>query len=304
MLRTFQHFIGIDLGGTAIKIGRYDQKGKSFAEAEFMTPQPPMPGAVTVALCEAVSFIDPDKQAKHVGIGLPGPMDSKGRTARVCINLPGWVDVPLAEWLEPRLGRQVILGNDGNCALLGEAWKGAAKGFEDVLLLTLGTGVGGGVMLGGKLFKGHNGAAAEPGLIGVNSNGPNCKSGNKGSLEQYASINGLRLLTDIPPRELTRKAALGDVSAIRIWEDYGRNLGVGISSLVYMFAPQLVLLGGGLAGGAVYFLPSVIREVEERVQPVSREGVQIKICSLGNRAGCLGAARFSMTNLIDSGIED
>ena len=105
MIKTLGHFIGIDLGGTAIKIGRYDLKGKSFAEAEFLTPKPSMPGAVTVALCEAVDFIDPDKKAKNIGICLPGPMDSKGRVARVCINLPGWIDVPLADCGPRRLAQ-------------------------------------------------------------------------------------------------------------------------------------------------------------------------------------------------------
>ena len=90
-------------------------------------------------------------------------MDAAARVARVCINLPGWEEVPLADWLESRLNRRVTLANDGNCAVVGEAWLGAARGVDDVVLLTLGTGVGGGVLLRGELFTGHNGAAAEPG---------------------------------------------------------------------------------------------------------------------------------------------
>ncbi len=289
--------IGIDLGGTAIKLARFTAKGELLAQLEQPTPQPAVPGAVTMALCEAVAELDPGREAAWVGVGLPGPMDAEARVARICINLPGWEEVPLAEWLEPRLKRRVTLANDGNCAVVGEAWRGAALGFGDVVLLTLGTGVGGGVLINGALFTGHNGAAAEPGLIGVDPAGPPCNSGNRGSLEQYASIAALRRLCDRDPRELSEAADAGESEAIQVWEQYGRRLGVGVSSLVYQFTPQLVLLGGGLAGAARHFLPAVRREVELRVQAVSREGLRIESCALGNGAGRLGAARLALQRL-------
>ena len=289
--------IGIDLGGTAIKLARFSRSGDLLAEAQLPTPQPAVPGAVTMALCEAVEELDPQRLAAVVGIGLPGPMDAAARVARVCINLPGWEEVPLADWLEPRLERRVTLANDGNCAVVGEAWRGAAQGYGDVVLLTLGTGVGGGVLLNGSLFTGHNGAAAEPGLIGVDPEGPACNSGNRGSLEQFASIGALRRLSERAPRELGRAAAAGDPEALAVWDRYGSSLGVGITSLVYMFTPQLVLLGGGLAGAAPHFLPALRREVESRVQAVSREGLRIEACALGNGAGRLGAARLALQRL-------
>ncbi|MGC6482827.1 MAG: ROK family protein [Synechococcus sp.] len=289
--------IGVDLGGTAIKLARLNSKGALLAEHQIPTPQPAMPGAVCMAICEAIEGLDPARRAAVVGIGLPGPMDAAARVARVCINLPGWEEVPLADWLEPRLQRRVTLANDGNCALMGEAWQGAARDCSDVVLLTLGTGVGGGVMLGGHLFTGHNGAAAEPGLISIDYQGLPCNSGNRGSLEQFASIAALRRLWDGEPKELARRAAAGDPEACQVWERYGITLGIGISSLVYLFTPQKVLLGGGLAAAAVHFLPAVRREVETRVQAVSREGVRIEACSLGNGAGRLGAARLALDRL-------
>ena len=118
--------IGIDLGGTAIKLGLFNPEGNLLKASELATPHPAMPGAVTLAIAEAVEAIDPQRLARAVGIGLPGPMDAAGRVARVCINLPGWEQVPLADWLEPQLGRRVTLVNDGNAAVVGEAWKGAA----------------------------------------------------------------------------------------------------------------------------------------------------------------------------------
>ena len=292
-----QQVIGIDLGGTAIKLARFNRQGALQAELSIDTPQPAVPGAVTVALCEAIDRLDPTRMAGLVGVGLPGPMDASARVARVCINLPGWDDVPLADWLEARLERRVTLANDGNCALVGEAWCGAAQGFSDVVLLTLGTGVGGGVMLGGQLFTGHNGAAAEPGLIGVDPAGPPCNSGNRGSLEQYASIAALRRLCDRDPRDLGQAADAGEAEARAVWERYGATLGVGVASLVYVFTPQLVLVGGGLAGAARHFLPALRQQVEQRVQAVSREGLRIEACALGNGAGRLGAARLALQRL-------
>ena len=289
--------IGIDLGGTAIKLGRFSIDGHLLEDQQLQTPQPATPGAVCVALVEAIEALDPDRRASIVGIGLPGPMDVEARVARVCINLPGWEEVPLADWLEPRLQRRVTLANDGNCALVGEAWKGAAKGYSDVVMLTLGTGVGGGVMLSGQLFTGHNGAAAEPGLIGLDPEGPPCNSGNRGSLEQFASISALRRLWDGDPAELAALAANGDAEAQAVWSRYGSTLGVGISSLVYMFTPELVLVGGGISGAATHFLPSVRKEVAQRVQAMSRQGLRIDVCALGNGAGRLGAARLAIQRL-------
>ena len=289
--------IGIDLGGTAIKLGRFDSAGQLLAELQVPTPQPAMPGAVAVAISEAVQRLDPDQLAPLVGIGLPGPMDAEARVARVCINLPGWQQVPLADWLEPELNRRVTLVNDGNAALVGEAWLGAARGFSDVLLLTLGTGVGGGVMIGGRLFTGHGGAAAEPGLIGVDPEGPPCNSGNRGSLEQFCSIAGLGRLSPLDPAELCRRADAGDGEALAVWARYGRWLGIGLTSLVYVLTPELVLIGGGLSAASHHFLPAAQAELQQRVQAESRAGLQLRRAALGNGAGRLGAAKLALERL-------
>jgi glucokinase len=289
--------IGVDLGGTAIKLGRFSEAGVLLAEAEVATPQPAMPGAVTVAIVEAIGALDPQRLADRVGIGHPGPADRTCRTARIAINLPGWHDVPLADWLEPLLQRRVTCANDANCAAIGELWHGAARGARDVLLLTLGTGVGGAVLLNGQLFTGQGGAAAEPGLIGLQPDGPPCNSGNQGSLESYCSIGGLARLSPLPPPELCRLAEQGDATALAVWAEYGRLLGVGISSLLYLFTPELVLIGGGLSAAFPHFAPAVWAEVERRVLAVSREGLRIERCALGNGAGRLGAARLALERL-------
>jgi glucokinase len=288
--------IGVDVGGTAIKLARFRQDGELLAEAQCPTPQPALPGAVTMALVEAIEAIDPHRLADRVGIGHPGPSDRSARVARIAINLPGWREVPLADWLEPQIGRPVTLANDANCALLGERWRGAAQDASDALLLTLGTGVG------GELFLGHGGAAAEPGLIGVDPEGPPCRSGNRGSLEQHCSLAGLARLSPLDPTELARRAESGDPEAQAVWEAYGRWLGIGLSSLLYVLTPELVLIGGGLSAASDHFLPAVWREVEERVLAVSREGLRIRRCALGNGAGRLGAAWLARERLAPGGL--
>ena len=294
---TARELIGVDLGGTAIKLLRCTTEGESLAELEVPTPRPAVPGAVTMALVEAIERLDPDRRADRIGIGHPGPADRAGRVARIAINLPGWREVPLADWLEPQLGRPVTCENDGNCAALGEAWRGAARNVDDVLLLTLGTGVGGAVLLGGRLFRGHGGAAAEPGLIGVDPEGPPCNSGNQGSLESYCSLAGLARLSRLDPRELLRRADADDSEARGVWAAYGQRLGVGISSLLYLFTPRLVLIGGGLSAASHHFLPAAWEEVERRVLAVSREGLEIRRGELGNGAGRLGAAWLARDRL-------
>ena len=289
--------IGVDLGGSAIKLGRFSEAGALLAELQVPTPQPALPGAVTTAIVEAVQRLDPDRLADRVGVGHPGPSDAAGRVARIAINLPGWRDVPLADWLEPLLERPVTLANDANCALIGEHWLGAARDARDVVLLTLGTGVGGAVLLDGQLFTGHRGAAAEPGLIGIDPDGPSCNSGNRGSLESFCSRRGFDRLSAVNPSELCRQADAGDAESLAVWQAYGRLLGIGVSSLLYVFTPELVLIGGGLSGASAHFLPAVWREVEQRVQAVSREGLTIRRCSLGNGAGRLGAARLALERL-------
>ncbi|MEO1001551.1 MAG: ROK family protein [Cyanobacteria bacterium J06638_7] len=289
--------IGVDLGGTAIKLARFDRRGTVLQALEVATPRPAMPGAVTVTIAEAVQRLDPDRLAPLVGVGHPGPCDRHGRVARIAINLPGWRDVPLADWLEPLLERRVTCANDANCAAIGELWQGAARGAGDVVLLTLGTGVGGAVLLGGRLFSGHRGAAAEPGLIGIQPDGPPCNSGNRGSLESYCGRAGLARLSALDPRELCRRADAGDATARAVWRAYGERLGAALSSLLYLFTPELVLIGGGLSAASEHFLPAVWEQVRERVLAVSREELRIERCALGNGAGRLGAARLALDRL-------
>ncbi|WP_008308237.1 ROK family protein [Leptolyngbya sp. PCC 6406] len=286
--------IGIDLGGTAIKLGQYTATGTCLRTLVVPTPQPATPDAVLQAMVAAIAQLDPQRAAQAIGIGTPGPADGAGRIARVAINLAGWRDIPLADWVETHTQRPTVLANDANCAGLGEAWLGAGRRFQDLVVLTLGTGVGGAVILNGELFVGRLGAAAEPGLITLNPDGPPCNSGNRGSLEQYCSVQAVRRDRGCEPGELAAQAAAGDESAIAYWQQYGRHLGAGLTSLIYLLTPEAIILGGGISAGAELFLPTVLAEIEQRVLPSSREGLQILIAELGNQAGVVGAARLAL----------
>ncbi|MGD1904087.1 MAG: ROK family protein [Geitlerinemataceae cyanobacterium] len=289
----FQTTIGIDLGGTSIGLGCFDRDGHCTASASVPTPQPATPEAVTGAIAAAIEDIDPDRQCGAIGVGTPGPVDATERVALVAINLAGWQDVPLAANIEARCGRPVVLGNDANCAGLGEAWLGAARWAKNSIVLTLGTGVGGAIVLGGQLFSGHRGAAGELGLISIDPDGPECNSGNRGSLEQFCSVQAIRRDCGCEPLELAERAEAGDAEAIAYWERYGRYLGIGIANLLYVLTPEIVVLGGGISAGIDLFLPSAMAEIDARVLPTSRVGLTVRCAELGNRAGAIGAARLA-----------
>ncbi len=291
---TEKQVIGVDLGGSAIKLGRFTQAGHCLADLTVPTPQPSTPEAVIEAIASAIASLDPNCEAVAIGVGTPGPADAAGRIARVAINLAGWHDVPIADVLEAKTGRSVTVANDANCAGLGEAWLGAGRNFKDMLTLTLGTGVGGAIILDGKLFVGRNGTAGELGLITLNPEGPLCNSGNRGSLEQHCSVQAIVRETGLAPAALFDQAKAGDGDAIAFWQTYGRWLGAGIASLVYVLTPEAVILGGGISAAAELFLPTTLAELETRVLPSSREGMQVLVAELGNQAGIAGAARLAL----------
>lgn len=285
--------IGIDLGGTAIKIGQFLQDGTCSNAFSLPTPQPATPEAVVEVIAAAVNELNYSKNCVAIGVGTPGPADATGRIAKVAINLVGWHDIPLADWLEKKTGLPTTLANDGNCAGLGEAWLGAGRRFQDLIMLTLGTGVGGAVVLNGKLFRGRLGAAGELGLITLNPDGPPCNSGNQGSLEQYVSVRVIRRVTGKEPAELGKLAREGDPDALAFWREYGRLLGAGLASSIYILTPEAVLIGGGVSASAEFFFPTALAEIERRVLPSSRVGLVLLKAELGNQAGTIGAAKLA-----------
>ena len=285
--------IGLDLGGTAIKLGQFLADGTCINSLTVATPQPATPEAVVKSMVEAIAQLTPTGNCLALGVGTPGPADKSGRIAKVAINLSGWQDVPLADWLEAQTGLPTTVANDANCAGLGEAWLGAGKDYQNLIMLTLGTGVGGAIILNGHLFTGHLGAAAELGLITLNFDGPVCNSGNNGSLEQYGSIQAIRRMTGKEPAELGELAEKGHKQSLEFWKSYGCLLGAGLANLIYILTPEAIVIGGGISGSTKFFFPATLEEIEKRVLPSSRENLQLLTAKLGNQAGMVGAAKLA-----------
>ncbi|HHP7232458.1 MAG TPA: ROK family protein [Xenococcaceae cyanobacterium] len=286
--------IGIDIGGTTIGLGCFLADGTCTASVSIATPQPAIPEAVVKAIAPVIRQLQKQHQLFGIGVGMPGPTDELKRIAKIAINLPGWEqNVPLAAWLEAETNLITTVENDANCAAVGEFWLGAGRNLTDFILLTLGTGVGGAIFLNGQLFTGAYGAAGELGLITLQPEGYTCNSGNRGSLEQYCSLTAIRRETGQEPVMLAKLAAIGDQEAIAFWQKYGTILGTGLASLVYVLTPQAVILGGGISASSQYFLPATLAEIEKRVTPTSRLGLELLTAQLGNRAGMLGAAKLA-----------
>jgi glucokinase len=286
--------IGVDLGGTAIKLGRFTQDGKCLQSLSVPTPQPAYPDATIDTMVYAIEKLAPGMtDISAIGVGTPGPADAVGRVAKIAINLEGWIDIPVATLIQSRTGLPTIVANDGNCAGMGENWLGAGRHYRNSVLLTLGTGVGGAVFINGALFTGHAGSAGELGLITFEPNGHPCKSGNNGSLEQFLSGQAIRRMTGKEPKELGIMAAAGDRDALEFWDNYGRNLGIGLTSIIYMLTPEVAIIGGGISASARYFLPAAKQEIERRVMAVSRPGFKLIEAELGNQAGIAGAAKLA-----------
>ncbi|MBW4516678.1 MAG: ROK family protein [Timaviella obliquedivisa GSE-PSE-MK23-08B] len=287
-----EEVIGIDLGGTAIKLGRFDRQGNCSQSLTIPTPQPPQPEAVLAAMVRAIAQLNA-LTVVAIGVGTPGPADAAGRIAIYAINLGGWINIPLADWLEAKTGKPTVIGNDANCAGLGEYWVGAGQPFKNLVMLTLGTGVGGAVILNGNLFVGRAGTAGELGLITLNPDGAECNSGNHGSLEQHVSVRAIRRRTGLDAEELGRRATQGNQEAIAFWQSYGRELGTGIASLIYVLTPEAVIIGGGVCQSYEFFFPAAWLEIERRVVAYSRLDVKLLRAELGNQAGMVGAAKLA-----------
>jgi glucokinase len=286
--------IGVDIGGTHLKLGRFDSRGAELQSLMISTPHPAIPEQVLQAVKAAIAQLDPQDNSHAIGIGTPGPADPTGRIARLAINLPDWINVPVADWIEAKLGKPCTIANDANCAGMGEAWLGAGRSRRDFVLLTLGTGVGGAIILNQKLFVGQGGAAGELGSMSFDPNGHLCNSGNRGSVEQQLCIRAIERRTGKTPEILGKLAQQGDPEALAFWQAYGRDLGIAAATLIYILTPEAIVIGGGISASSDFFFPAALSEIYDRVNGPSRGNVQLLRAELGNRAGSIGAAKLAL----------
>jgi glucokinase len=296
------HALGIDIGGTQLRTALIDRQGVVLNRERYPTPADD-PDRLLAALERVLSRLP---ASLPVGIGIAGLVTPTG-TVRYGPNI-GVRELPLAAELHQRTGHHVVVANDASVAAFGEQRVGAGAGAQDVLLVTIGTGVGGGVVLGGQLVLGTNGFAGEIGHVVVARDGRRCPCGNHGCVEAYASGTAigtiaqerlaaggdsvLRDAEDLAGPDVSRAAAAGDELARAVLTDAGGWLGVALASLVNVLDPQLVLIGGGAADAvAPWLLPAADAQMRELLLGAThRTPPSVELAALGDDAGVVGAA--------------
>jgi glucokinase len=280
--------IGVDLGGTNLRIAAVDERGRLIEKVTLGTKVSLGRDHVINDMCDAIQRVA-DKYCNSaalqgIGIGVPGIIDMQTGLLRESPNLPDWADYPVRAEIEQRLKTRVILENDANVAALGEEWLGAAKDFDDMAMLTLGTGVGGGLVLGGKIWHGMNGMAGEFGHTTVEPEGHPCGCGNRGCLEQYASATAVVRMAkeaiekdgasgldraahhdaEFSAKSIYNLAIQGDEDARRIFRRVGRCLGIVLSAMVNSLNLPIYVIGGGVSSAWEAFSPSIFDELRQR----------------------------------------
>lgn len=301
-MRTAHRVIGVDLGGTKILVGVVDPDGRVESHREYPTPvdsTDALLAGLEAAIAESVEGAD------AIGIGVPGTIDRRAGAVVYAPNVP-LAGVELRERLRDRFGIPVALDNDANVAAIGEWRAGAGRGHSDFVVLTLGTGVGGGIVSGGRPFRGSTGAGAELGHMVVDYDGRECACGGRGHLEAYASGTA----ADERAREvfgpaadahrLVRLANEGDERARAVLAEIGTVLGAAVASLVNTFEPQLVAIGGGFAAAGDWLLEPARARVAIDALPPGRDTVRIVRAELGTSAGLVGAGFVGYEALEDA----
>jgi glucokinase len=311
--------LGIDIGGTNLVVGSVAEDGSTIVAT---ASEPTQAEAGTkdvlerlVGLAErtiaATRRESPGAEILGVGVGAPGPLDTKRGIVLLTPNL-GWVNLPLRQIIRDRLGLEAALDNDANCAVLGEWWVGAARSARQAIGITIGTGIGGGLILDGKLYHGASDVAGEIGHTTIDTEGRRCKCGNYGCLEAYASGPNiaLRAVEEIEAGAVSRLPSLvggdlrritaqtvyqaaqdGDALALEVVNDTAKFLGVGIGNLLNVFNPEVVVVCGGVTAAGDHLFVPLRREVARRAFKPAVAACRIVPGALAGTAGVYGAAK-------------
>lgn len=306
--------IGIDVGGTNVKIALVNEKG-GIVYSNSIPTRAEMGYEYTVnSMKEAIKELlkETNTSAKDVegmGFGFPGQIDCQKGIVRLAPNIPGWVDVPIAEIMEKEFGIPTRVDNDVRCAALGELNFGAGKGCENLVCITVGTGIGSGLIINGKLVRGASNAAGEIGHIKLDmTGGPLCGCGDRGCLEAFASGPSIVAMAeeyikggkstkyrelanpDITPYVVSVAAQQGDPVAKRIFTIIGEYIGVGLASVVNLLNPEKIIVGGGVAAAGDILMTPIKETLVKRAMPISGGAVEVVPAQLGNTAGVIGAS--------------
>lgn len=304
-----KYVFGVDIGGTTVKHGLFDAQGNVLDKWEIPTRTEENGSFILSDIADSIrdkmKLIDRDSVA-GVGVGAPGPIDGEGVVHRA-VNL-GWGTFSVRDTLEDLLNMPVMAGNDANVAALGEMWMGGGQGCKDLIVVTLGTGVGGGIIINGKMLTGFTGAGGEIGHIHVEDQEAElCGCGNKGCLEQYSSATGItrlasRLLASSDKDSILRNGEISaktvfdavkarDPLAMEVAEKFGKYLGDALAAIACVVNPEVIVIGGGVSKAGEVLIDFIRPHYEKNVFHGSRE-VKFSLATLGNDAGIYGAAKL------------
>src|SRR5882724_12292160 len=314
--------IGVDLGGTSLRVAAVDEQGHAVEKITLPTQVSLGRERVINDMCESIQQLTrkyASSQLTGIGIGTPGIIDIETGMVREAVNLPGWANYPVRTEIENRLQTHVVLGNDAHVATLGEKWLGAGRAVDDMAMLTLGTGVGGGLVLNGKIWHGMKGMAGEFGHFTVEPDGHPCGCGSRGCLEQYASATaivrmareavaegaaGLSRIAELSSKAIYELATQGDPGAQKIFRRMGRALGIVLADMVNGLDLPMYVIGGGAVSAWDAFAPTMFEELKARSvvyaaissddSPTAASKTIITQATLGSDAGLLGAARLPL----------
>lgn len=303
---------GVDVGGTTVKIGFFETRGELLDKWEIRTNKDNNGSQILSDISQAIDNklaqeCISKSEVQGVGIGVPGPVRADG-VVNGCVNL-GWGVVNVGEELSSLTGLDVKVGNDANVAALGEMWQGGGKGSREMVMVTLGTGVGGGIIVDGKIVPGFNGAGGEIGHITVNNDEIEpCNCGQYGCLEQYASATGivrmakrklaktgaettLRSYTDLTAKDIFDEAKAGDEIALGLVDELGEILGGALSNLACVVNPETIVIGGGVSKAGDILLDVIKKHFIETSFHACRD-TRFALASLGNDAGMYGCMQM------------
>ena len=305
-----------DLGGTHLRAATVDRSGRIHHRLKHPTPQAERPAEIVRALVDAAracesEYTSGSEKIAAVSVAVPGTVDFEEGVVIKAPNVPCLDGFRLGAALESELEWPAIVENDANAAAIGEMWQGAGRGYQNIVCVTLGTGVGGGIILDGKLWRGVDGSAGEIGHIGVDPfAGVPCKCGSRGCLEVYASATAIVRMTreaqpgypnsvlhmseDLTSEKIYRAGLAGDELALEVFRRMGMYLGIGLASLVNLLNPEIILIGGGVASGWELFEKHMNQQVIERAFALPAKRVKITRAECGDDAGLLGAARLGL----------
>ncbi len=306
------YYVGLDIGGTEAKMGILGSSGKLLHIERYPMDLGLSPGQTLDEILSRIEGHLTSKDIAGLGVGLPGILDEAKTCIKQVPNLPGWEGYPIQEHLQSRVTQKVFLENDASMAALGEHWAGAGKSTDSMLMITLGSGVGGALVYRGQILE-LNGFSSEIGHMVIDYDGPLCRCGRRGCLETYAGRYGLqRLLAEqikqnksgptcqlkagATPREISQKAARGYEPARQILRDSGHALGIGISNILNLIRPETIVIGGGIAQAWEGMLEKTEQTIQEHAFKMEKKNLILQKAYLGEMAGIYGAGLMALNN--------